>query len=186
VRLRENRLYYGRFIRYDKAANGDVESITIDEVLRYCYDEVDKCLADGRIPLSPFQGSLRISIADITDVHNVPAKHFQKIESRYAEMVVQRLARDLLTAFVGQRVHVGDIWIRHAGGTSLRMHHYRQALRYLEGEGFVAIAPSTIRSGQNAPPETALVSFPPRVQSTHDAHVPGLLLPDQPLDQIDL
>ena len=177
VRMHGSRLYYGRFVRYDKASDGDVESITIEQVYRYCYDEVNECLAEGRMPLSFFQGSLRIAVAEITDIHNIPERHFQSIESRYKKVRVLRLARDLLTAFSGQTVSVGDIWKRHAGGTHFDIHHYRQALRYLEGEDFVLIAPPSAEMNPNDPQKDAMVKFPIRVHAEHDSYQQRFALP---------
>jgi hypothetical protein len=176
VRMGGDRLYYGRFDRYDKAADGDVESVTLLDVRRYCYDEVDKCLSAGRLPLSPFQGPLRIAISEVTDIHTVPENHFRTIEYRYAQLMIRMLGRDLLNVFAGQQgLSVRDIYIRHAGGTSLTKFRYRQALRYLEDEGFVTITASTPGGAPlTSPPDHAKVDFPPRVASRFDElfHVP--------------
>ncbi|HEX6641215.1 MAG TPA: hypothetical protein VF215_08880, partial [Thermoanaerobaculia bacterium] len=170
VRLRDGRLYYGIFERYDKAVSGSIESITIGDVRRYCYDEIDECLSDGRLPIARFQGPLRISVNDVTDIHTVPPNHFQTIERRYEAKRVRSLGRDLLTSFAGQRdLSVIDVYRRHAGGTLLTQFHYRQALRYLEHEQFIVIVPSTIgASPRSSPPNDALVTFPARVTSQFD------------------
>ena len=165
VRLEGDRLYYGCFDRYDKAADGSIESITLLGVQRYCYDEIDKCLSDGRLPLSRFQGPLRIYVAQISDIHTVPKNHFQAIEARYAKMMIRTLARDLLNAFAGlQRVSFHDIYVGHGGGTELTKFRYGQAIRYLELQGFIQVTPTTLHASPTmAPTDTAVVDFPRRV-----------------------
>jgi hypothetical protein len=165
VRMSGDRLYYGRFLRYDKTSHGNLESITIQEVQRYCFDEIDKCLADGRLPISEFQGDLRINVDEVMDIHTVPPNHFRTVEKRYQRLMYQRLGRELLEAFAGQeKIRVTDIYVRHGGGTFLGKHQYRQALRYLEDEGFITIDPTTVaKSPVGIPVDIALVTFPQRV-----------------------
>ncbi|HKS22646.1 MAG TPA: hypothetical protein VJZ76_07605 [Thermoanaerobaculia bacterium] len=167
VRMHNDRLYYGCFVRYDKSSTGDIESITIGEVRRYCYNEVDKCLADGRLPLSSFQGNLRINTNEIADIHNVPKDHFVHIQERYRREMIRRLARELLTAFAGRKqIRVDDIYVEHAGVNELSRHRYRLALRKLEELKFIRIYPPTLGlEGANVPDDAALVDFPPRVPS---------------------
>jgi hypothetical protein len=170
IRMHNDRLYYGQFVRYDKSATGDIESVTISDVRRYCYDEVDRCLAEGRLPLSTFQGSLRINTREIADMHNVPKDHFVHIQERYRKMMIRRLGRDLLTAFVGRKqITVHEVFVQHAGGTELSRYRYRLALRKLEELRFITILPSTLgMEGSHVPDDTAVVDFPERVASAYD------------------
>lgn len=166
VRMHNDRLYYGQFVRYDKSATGDIESITISDVRRYCYDEVDKCLAEGRLPLSSFQGSLRINTNEIADMHNVPERHYVHIQERYRKEMIRRLGGDLLRAFAGKKqISVNEIYVQHAGVNDLSRHRYRLALRKLEELRFIAIHPTTIGvvPGADVPDDSALVDFPARV-----------------------
>jgi hypothetical protein len=173
VRMHNDRLYYGQFVRYDKSATGDIESITISDVRRYCYDEVNQCLAAGRLPLSPFQGSLRINTGEIADIHNVPKDHFVHIQERYRNAMIKTLGRDLLTAFAGRKqIRVDEIFAEHAGGTELSSYRYRLALRKLEELKFISIHPTTKGlEGSQVPDDSALVDFPRRVSTAYDLFV---------------
>lgn len=71
VRTIDQRLYHGRFIRYEKAASGELEGIRLEEVCRYCYDECDARFRRGLLPLSDFQGTLYIKSEQIADLNRV-------------------------------------------------------------------------------------------------------------------
>jgi hypothetical protein len=87
VRTTDKRLYYGRFQSYEKGATGSVESITLSDVHRYCYDEIKECLARGDNPVHDFGGPLLIRWNMVADINIVPEERIAKIKARYAAAI---------------------------------------------------------------------------------------------------
>lgn len=101
IRTRSNRLYFGRFHRYEKAG-GKIDSITITDVVRYCYEEIDKAPSEGRLPMSEFVTPLTIQWEEVADIHEANPQHLQGLLSRYGKKKRLVLAETLLDQFDGR------------------------------------------------------------------------------------
>jgi hypothetical protein len=87
VRTIDDRLYHGLFARYEKSAGGALDFIRLEQVRRYCHDEIEKRYARGRIAVSDFHGALHIKWSQIADI-NVVEKHriFTIMNEQYDEL----------------------------------------------------------------------------------------------------
>ncbi|MCU1348812.1 MAG: hypothetical protein JWO56_1842 [Acidobacteria bacterium] len=85
VRTKDRRLYFGQFWTYEKMKSGEVSSITLLNVQRYCSDEIDQCLRRGDLPIHDFGGPLLIQWDNVADMNRVPQTRIQHLKERYAE-----------------------------------------------------------------------------------------------------
>lgn len=69
VRTIDNRVFFGRFHRYDKDRHADLMVIHLTNVYRYCWDEVEQRARQGRLAVSAFGGALAIRWDRIADIN---------------------------------------------------------------------------------------------------------------------
>lgn len=151
VRTKSNRLYFGTFDRYEKRRNGDIDSIVITHVRRYCYDEVDKTIAEGRLPFAWFGGSLRLMWDEVADIHDADLAHYLRIEERYTKQRLIYLAATLLEQFEGETVSFDDICRRRLGGDRFDINDVTAALRSLVRQGVVSVATGDVHEAYGFP-----------------------------------
>lgn len=138
-----SRLYFGQFHRYEKSATGEIDTIVLKEVQRYCYDEIDTCMIEGRSPLRPLGGELTLKWAMIADVDTLDgSKHLHDIDRRYKLLRIERLAAALRASFAGRRfLTVPDVYRLHGGTTKFELGDYRAAIAWLVTRGLVQLSP---------------------------------------------
>jgi hypothetical protein len=159
----DSRLYFGQFIDYEKSARGEIDRVLLREPSRYCYDEVDKCLGEGRLPISKLGGELVVKWDAVVDIHVIPANSFEELEKRYLRLRMQHLGGELLRGFNGQNfLTVPEIYRAHAGATGLKLEDYRAAVALLAEDGLVQLDPPVDVGKQPIGDEVA-VQFPKRV-----------------------
>jgi hypothetical protein len=69
VKAKEGQLLHGRFLRYDRSRNGEIEAITLSHVSRYTRLKVNEVLARGVNPISRLEGEIYIKWAEIVDIN---------------------------------------------------------------------------------------------------------------------
>lgn len=84
IRTKDDRLYYGLMYEFTKAANGDVDTITIVHTQRYARKTVAECLASGRCPLTRLSGSFVMKWSEIADINIAAPTVMTAIRRQYA------------------------------------------------------------------------------------------------------
>ncbi|MDP9191395.1 MAG: DUF6338 family protein [Acidobacteriota bacterium] len=75
VKTKEGQLLHGRFLRYDRSRNGEIEAITLVQVSRYTRAKLYEVLARGANPISRLEGEIYIKWEEIIDINvTTPAK----------------------------------------------------------------------------------------------------------------
>lgn len=116
VRTKNDRLYFGQFADYAKNRSGQVDSMTIKLPWRYCYDEREKTIQEGRVPLSDFGGRLEITREEVAEIHETTPDHLDDLRDRYERARLLHLASTLLERFAGETLTLDDVWKRRGGG----------------------------------------------------------------------
>jgi hypothetical protein len=140
VRTRGNRLYFGKFKSYEKLRDGKIDTVTITNVWRYCYDDVSATLNEGRLPLSFFGGPLTILWHEVADIHEADETHFGGLYGRYLAARETHLDRTLLDGFAGQTISADDVYRRRAGGDLFTRTDITDALDRLTEKGVIDIS----------------------------------------------
>lgn len=172
----DSRLYFGRFLRYEKSAQGEIDFIVITDVQRYSYDEIDKCMVEGRSPLRRLGGELTVKWGLIGDVDTVRPQHLHDLQWRYRLLRIERLGGQLRSAFSRREsLTVPEIYRLHGGTASFNVGDYRAAVAWLAARQLVDLDPSidvsTVRIA-----DTVRVTFPERVT----APAPCVCVPHSP------
>jgi len=96
VRTIDNRLYHGRFARYEKSVTGALDIIRLEQVRRYCHDEITKRYRRGRIAVSDFHGALHIKWSQVADINRVEKNRiFDIMYEQYLELTELRAEKGL-------------------------------------------------------------------------------------------
>jgi hypothetical protein len=75
VKTKEGQLLHGRFVRYDRTRNGEVEAITLVQVSRYTREKMYEVLQRGVNPISRLEGEIYIKWSEVVDINvTTPAK----------------------------------------------------------------------------------------------------------------
>ncbi len=75
VKAKEGQLLHGRFLRYDRNRDGEIEAITLVQVSRYTREKLYEVLARGMNPISRLEGEIYIKWDEIVDINvTTPAK----------------------------------------------------------------------------------------------------------------
>jgi hypothetical protein len=161
----DSRLYFGRFLRYEKTAHGEIDFIVLTNVQRYCYDEIDKCMVEGRSPLRPMGGELTIKWNLVGDVDTVRQQHLEERRRHYRLLRIERLGGELRKAFSGRgSLTVPEIYRLHGGTTSFDVGDYRAAVAWLATRRLIELNPdvdvATVRIA-----DAVSVTFPERITS---------------------
>jgi hypothetical protein len=69
VKTKEGQLLHGRFLRYDRNRNGEVEAITLIQVSRYTREKMYEVLRRGANPISRLEGEIYIKWSEIVDIN---------------------------------------------------------------------------------------------------------------------
>lgn len=69
VKAKEGQLLHGRFLRYDRDRNGEVEAITLVQVSRYTREKMHEVLKRGANPISRLEGEIYIKWSEIVDIN---------------------------------------------------------------------------------------------------------------------
>lgn len=88
VKTKEGQLLHGRFRRYDRNRNGEIEAITLVQVSRYTREKLYEVLARGANPVSRLEGEIYIKWSEIVDINvTTPAKLTELWQQYEAERV---------------------------------------------------------------------------------------------------
>jgi hypothetical protein len=88
VKTKEGQLLHGRFLRYDRNRNGEIEAITLVQVSRYTREKLYEVLARGANPVSRLEGEIYIKWIEIVDINvTTPAKLTELWQQYEAERV---------------------------------------------------------------------------------------------------
>jgi hypothetical protein len=142
VRAKGDRLFFGKFLRYTKNHEGDIGTISLIHVERYCAAEAAEILRDGRLPFEPFNGTLTLMWEEIADIHEAMPKHFEKLRARYVESKKLILAQSLLDRFDGEELSYEEICSRTLGTDHFTRDDVRVALAHLIECGAVSATPT--------------------------------------------
>jgi hypothetical protein len=80
----KDRLFYGRFFEYVKAADGEIENIVLVSAQRYSRRSPTACFEAGASPLTKLQGSLIIRWSEIMDINIVSPAMMVAVRRAYA------------------------------------------------------------------------------------------------------
>ena len=89
----KDRLFYGRFFEYVKAADGEIENIVLVHAQRYSRRSPTECFASGASPLTKLQGSLVIRWSEIADINIVSPAMMVAVRRSYARKVREARGR---------------------------------------------------------------------------------------------
>lgn len=135
VRTKGSRLYFGQFERYSKDNNGETATITLTDVWRYCFDEVDRTIAAGRVPFADFKGTLTLTWGEVADIHEALPEHLAGLRNRYEGERIRFLAKTLLESFDGETLTVDQMCRRRLGGDEFTREDIRAAVSHLVDVG---------------------------------------------------
>jgi uncharacterized protein DUF6338 len=75
VKAKDGQLLHGRFLRYDRDRNGEIEAITLVQVSRYTRQKLYEVLDRGVNPVSRLEGEIYIKWSEVLDINvTTPAK----------------------------------------------------------------------------------------------------------------
>lgn len=160
----QSRLYFGQFVRYDKSATGEIDIIVLRDVQRYCYDEIDICMIEGRSPLRRLGGEVTVKWSVIGDIDTVPKSHVGDIKNQYERLRIERLAGQLRRAFAGWGLLTVPVVYRlHGGTTKFDVGDYRAAIGWLATRGLVDLDPPIPDLSETKVGDHVAVRFAPYV-----------------------
>jgi hypothetical protein len=139
VRAKGDRLFHGVFERYTKSHEGEIATISLTSVERYCAAEAEEILRDGRLPFEPFSGTLTLMWDEIADIHEASKKHLLELHARFVYSRKLVLAKSLLAHFDGEDVTLAEICGRVLGGDYFKVSDVEDALSHLVEVGAVSL-----------------------------------------------
>lgn len=94
VKEKDGSLFHGTFVRYDKAGDGCIEAIYLDDVSRFARSHRDS-IRRGENPIHPLYGTLYIKWSEIADINVTLDGVIEDLYSKYqAELEGQQLKQD--------------------------------------------------------------------------------------------
>jgi small nuclear ribonucleoprotein (snRNP)-like protein len=85
VKTKEGQLLHGRFSRYDRTRNGEVEAVTLVQVSRYTRAKLNEVLERGNNPISRLEGEIYVKWSEIVDINVTTPQKLTELWQQYEQ-----------------------------------------------------------------------------------------------------